>query len=1084
MKHLTSISKFWDPLYRSEPLEIAESLPMLMQAIRSVFTSSRFYNTDVRISGILSKVVNQLIVASRKHLTNKSKTSIWDVEMKLLMEKIQQCKKMNDAFRSNYQLILQQMQEAGEPQFVCSDKYLFERLELFGERLSKICEFMEVYMRYKVLNRVAISGMEKFSQRIKNSFDVIAKKSYDPLAFRLADFDDDYIIFQTEISSVELEMEHFVECSVRKIESIDMRLVTLKRFERLNLDCLNLDGRYLDVAAMLNKEIEEIKDKYSEERAKPWIEWNSPPAVGRIMWARSLLKKMEEPMNVLKVHPGVLEHEEAQPGVKRFNLLTEVLFHYEAIHHKAWFMYADAVRSKLEVPLIRKDPETNQLMMNLDRHVLQVVKEAESMMKLGLEVPETAKVLAFCKLRVTDTFDTMKHLIARNDALRRSIYPMFVPLMRVQLIRLERVFAPALSTVTWLNLNLVEYFAEVADVLLSIEQFVKEVSDINDMQTTRIKFIAHQVLIHLPDDPVTTTELKETNDQHRQLVEKQIEAKSFAAEAAAVELVNKFVAKSGIPDYEEESGKFQLPPEKITEINWRAEEIKPIDKYDWLSFEKLYKVVSFASPEENEILCFKDYDGLKYNVTLLHIDCVELFAYYNQRMISALAKSTIASMALLKERSNIAGHVHVLPCGEMSQKPLIKASIELRIPNFVLVPKLQDIQLQYEATVKNIIETHYGVNTWGKQARTEERKKRRPMVGEVRHDRTCFTKISEHKDVMRSKLGFNNGVLYFESKIESMLSELREKYEFLWKREREEEIEKFVQGNPLTGEIRDLLKHYDGITNEILKLDKVLCVKTIELDRGQMIDSLEAESTAWKTILGAKLSVVYRAILDELVEFILTQQRRLTRKLVDLDDCRRALDCLQVINENFIRMDRNLNLLEEIFAMFAAFHIFIRPEDSDRVDGLRYMFNTLMETAELVHVAVLKLQEPLMKELEAGVEQFQVDLATFDAEFAEAGPMVDGIPPREANHRVLLFETRVFELERRLEVLSSGEQLYGMPVGDFPVLKSRLKDLENLNQLYKLFMNVLRTMDEYSAINFKNVDMGKFSAEIDEFADR
>ena len=51
----------------------------------------------------------------------------------------------------------------------------------------------------------------------------------------------------------------------------------------------------------------------------------------------------------------------------------------------------------------------------------------------------------------------------------------------------------------------------------------------------------------------------------------------------------------------------------------------------------------------------KDYDGLKYDITLLHIDCVELFAYYNHKIIRALVKCTKSSLEKLKIETNITG---------------------------------------------------------------------------------------------------------------------------------------------------------------------------------------------------------------------------------------------------------------------------------------------------------------------------------------------------------------------------------------------------------------------------------------------
>ena len=140
------------------------------------------------------------------------------------------------------------------------------------------------------------------------------------------------------------------------------------------------------------------------------------------------------------------------------------------------------------------------------------------------------------------------------------------------------------------------------------------------------------------------------NVEHRSIVEKMVEIKSLAAEKAAVDLINRFIEKAQDVPYRDDSGKFRLSKAKINEDNWRFEETKPINKFDWLQFDKIYKPVGYASEEDNLLLCYKDYDGLNYDITLLHIDCVELFAYYNHRMISVLAKCTKKSMEMLKVR--------------------------------------------------------------------------------------------------------------------------------------------------------------------------------------------------------------------------------------------------------------------------------------------------------------------------------------------------------------------------------------------------------------------------------------------------
>ena len=48
--------------------------------------------------------------------------------------------------------------------------------------------------------------------------------------------------------------------------------------------------------------------------------------------------------------------------------------------------------------------------------------------------------------------------------------------------------------------------------------------------------------------------------------------------------------------------------------------------------------------------------------------------------------------------------------------------------------------------------------------------------------------------------------------------------------------------------------------------------------------------------------------------------------------------------------------------------------------------------------------------------------------------MVEGIPPQEASERLAVFQTRFDELWRRFQTYSGGEELFGLPITDYPFL--------------------------------------------------
>lgn len=129
-----------------------------------------------------------------------------------------------------------------------------------------------------------------------------------------------------------------------------------------------------------------------------------------------------------------------------------------------------------------------------------------------------------------------------------------------------------------------------------------------DIKTERIDAMYTQIsasnLIYLPEGAISVFEFLDRNVQHRKEVVKYIELKSLSAEKATVELINKYVEAIQVSEFNRKGLlQFQLPPDKITPENWRVEEHKPIDKYDWLSFEKVFRPVAVMPEAERSFHC-------------------------------------------------------------------------------------------------------------------------------------------------------------------------------------------------------------------------------------------------------------------------------------------------------------------------------------------------------------------------------------------------------------------------------------------------------------------------------------------------
>ncbi|ESN95634.1 hypothetical protein HELRODRAFT_86567, partial [Helobdella robusta] len=89
-------------LYHGDPPSMIKSLHSLMNAIRTIFTISRYYNSSEKATGLLLKITNQMLIACKVHLTNHGRERVWEQSRKEVICKIADCVNLKDAFREAY----------------------------------------------------------------------------------------------------------------------------------------------------------------------------------------------------------------------------------------------------------------------------------------------------------------------------------------------------------------------------------------------------------------------------------------------------------------------------------------------------------------------------------------------------------------------------------------------------------------------------------------------------------------------------------------------------------------------------------------------------------------------------------------------------------------------------------------------------------------------------------------------------------------------------------------------------------------------------------------------------------------------
>ncbi|VCW97153.1 unnamed protein product, partial [Gulo gulo] len=107
-----------------------------------------------------------------------------------------------------------------------------------------------------------------------------------------------------------------------------------------------------------------ISKLYTKQKCDPPLARDQPPIAGKILWARQLFHRIQQPMQLFQQHPTVLQTPEAKPVIRSYNRVARVLLEFEVLYHRAWLQQIEEIHRGLKASLLVKAPRTGELFVN------------------------------------------------------------------------------------------------------------------------------------------------------------------------------------------------------------------------------------------------------------------------------------------------------------------------------------------------------------------------------------------------------------------------------------------------------------------------------------------------------------------------------------------------------------------------------------------------------------------------------------------------------------------------------------------------------------------------------------------------
>ena len=517
VKYLTTLEKFIEPLYTGTPQTIIDSLPALMNSVKMIHTIARYYNTVEKMTQLFMKITNQMINTCKKTiLQGKSFDKLWLRDPDELIETMQSCIKLKDAYQTQYESTKEKLQAMPKgKQFDFSKNQIFGKFDLFCRRLTKLIELFTIVRQFRSLAKHKLEDMEKLLGDFNSLIEDFKNQRHDLLEYSSNHFDRRFVEFNVGVSKLEQDLEGYINKSFEKISSIDNSLKLLKKFETiLKRGSLQtqLTNKYNLIFSNYGLEMNDIKSEYNNYKTNPPLVRNMPTVAGNIMWARHLFHRIKDPMD--KFPDGIKKTKEHRPFITLYNRIGQTLTLFELMYLRAWCGEIEKSKTGLHALLLWPS-EDKKLYVNLDDEIFQLIREAKCLDRMGVEIPESARIVLLQEEKIKHYYNELDYLLKEYERVLGKIRPITKTLLGPHLEDLEYKLRPGIVTLTWTSMNIDGYLHHVHAGLQKLEQLIISINDIIENRVeNNLKAISKVILVEMPENGKTYTQDEFVDLQH------------------------------------------------------------------------------------------------------------------------------------------------------------------------------------------------------------------------------------------------------------------------------------------------------------------------------------------------------------------------------------------------------------------------------------------------------------------------------------------------------------------------------------------------------------------------------------------
>ena len=652
VKYLSTLEIYFEPLYNGTPDTIIDSLQSLMNSLKLISFTARYYD-NTKMTNLFSRITEQMIATCQDYILDNKKDKknidpeyLWTKQPSDLIVKFHNCIKLYNHYKEKYKDAKTSSTSTNkENNFEFGEHQLFGKFEQFCKRLTKLIELFTTIKQFDDIKKHKLDSMDSIEKRYDEKFDEFKGKQVSLLSFSVTKFDKEYVTFNLGISEIETELHKIINEEFKNLNSIEKKLKLLHKYEKIltkpNLQG-NLKSEKIEIFSNYKREIDHIQTNFEAGRTSPKLQRNMPKISGKIKWAKHLFNRIHPYIHSFK-DISIKDRSETEQSYFTTNTL---LLAYILLNEKFFDQFVEQAKNKLNAPLIVVN-ERDGPRVNLDLYVLQLIREAKCMLRMQCKIPEAAKIILLQEDKFKKYYNELNFLVKEyNRVLSRIVGTEAEAYFKSHIKDLNLKLLPLKTTINWTSMNIDSNLMNVFNSLQKLEQAIDTFYDVLENRVHKnMMTIRKEDLLEIPENATSISINELIKSQDKYINEKNILllSKNSEIESSILDIIGDIKA-------------YKLDPK-----------IQPVED------KTLYKLM---------------YD-------------------YEDKFYDFLITTTKNSLNHLKERISASN-------GETKYTPIFKVEVVLVSNQIEIYPKISIIQETINKLAKSILYAMKGITSWEK----------------------------------------------------------------------------------------------------------------------------------------------------------------------------------------------------------------------------------------------------------------------------------------------------------------------------------------------------------------------------------